>query len=86
MRSSASAVGRLLVLWLVALVWWPARARADDDELRFAVVTHALPARLCAAEKLTVDVVLRNDGAAPAAATAADDDNAATADNDINID
>lgn len=66
MSPSASAVGRLLVLWLAALAWWPSAVRADDDDdLRFAVVTHALPARLCAAEKLTVDVALRNDGALP---------------------
>ena len=65
MSRSASALGRWLALWLVALAWWPARARADDDELRFAVVTQALPARLCAAEKITVAVELRNDGALP---------------------
>lgn len=70
MSLSASAMARLLALWLVALAWWPSAARADaeaddDDALRFAVVTQSLPSRLCAAEKVTVDVTLRNDGALP---------------------
>ncbi|HWB79317.1 MAG TPA: hypothetical protein VG755_30355, partial [Nannocystaceae bacterium] len=55
--------------WLTALLFvcavvWPARARADDV-LQVAIEASALPAKLCAGEKLTAEVTLRNDGMVP---------------------
>lgn len=57
---------RLLVALAILLWWVPRVAHADEaDGFGFTVVRHGLPPRLCTAEKITVEVELRNDGQVP---------------------
>ena len=67
-----AARGVLVVAFIVLVMLVPVgRARADED-LAFTVLEHGLPTRLCQDEGLTVDVVLRNDGAQTWSAAAGD--------------
>jgi phosphoglycerol transferase MdoB-like AlkP superfamily enzyme len=56
--------GTIVALLLAGLGVLPGSARADDS-LGFTVVRHGLSPRLCAGEKTTTVVELRNDGMVP---------------------